>query len=443
VTDAATGQGIGGARVEAQLARHRRWDYSATTSSDGSYALFGLPTGDYKVRVTAPGYAREYYDNVNPSNEATLVHVAAVKGTSGIDFDLAEGGSISGHIYQSDGVTPIGGTRILVWPSKYPQDDGFQAITAADGGYTVDGLSLGNFKVRADASGYAKLKYYQEAYGWNNATSVVVTPPNTMPNINISLDPAGSISGHVFKSDGVTPMANVGIMADTTTDSWEGIGARSNPDGSYTMEGLPPSSYIVKVRSPVGFASEYYNNRPTRQTADALAVGAGQQVTGIDFTLEDGAPMRGHVYDEETGKPISRAQLIAWVAESEENVTTTPTMSDGSYELWVGTGCYLVGIGGHVMAPGYVPEYWNNHYDMANADPVCVTAPTGTTGIDLYLAHAGSIPGHVYEGDGTTPIAGASVYAFPTTSDHPGAGANTQPDGSYTIQGLPSGNYKI
>ena len=35
------------------------------------------------------------------------------------------------------------------------------------------------------------------------------------------------------------------------------------------------------------------------------------------------------------------------------------------------------------------------------------------------------------------------MYAFPITGDHPGAGANTDPDGSYTIEGLPSGNYKV
>ena len=437
VTDAATGQGIAGAKVEAQLAG-RGWDYSANAASDGSYAFASLPTGDYKVRVTAHGYAREYYDNVNPSHEATLVHVTAGRGTSSIHFDLTEGGSISGHIYQRDGVTPIGGAQVSMWPSKYPQDEGFQAVTAADGSYAVDGLSLGSFKVRTEASGYAMLKYYRDVYGWGNATSVMVTPPDTVANINIRLDPAGSISGHIFKSDGVTPVANVGIIADTTIGSWEGIGANSNADGSYKIEGLPPSGYVVRVQNPVGLASEFYKGKPSRQNANALSVAAGQQVTGIDFTLEMGAPIGGHVYDAASGAPISGAQIEAW------NVTNVgQTLPDGSYELWVGTGCYRVGIGGHMMAPGYVPEYWNNHYDVANADPVCVTAPTGVTGIDLYLAHAGSISGHVYERDGTTPLAGANVYAFPVSGDHPGAGANTQPDGSYTIQGLPSGSYRV
>jgi hypothetical protein len=445
VTDAATGKGIAGAKVEAQLAG-RGWDYSANAASDGSYAFASLPTGDYKVRVTARGYAREYYDNVNPSHEATLVHVTAGRGTPGINFDLTEGGSISGYIYQRDGVTPIGGARVSVRPSKYFGDDGFQAVTAADGSYGVDGLSLGSFKVTAKASSYAMLKYYRDAYGWDNATSVVVTPPETTSNINISLNPPGSISGHIFQSDGVTPVANALIMVDPTTGSSGGdsIGTNSNADGSYILEGLHPSSYVVRVQNPVGLASEFYREKPSRQTANALSVVAGQQVTGIDFTLEIGAPIRGHVYDDATGAPISGVFVEVWLLKGQfVFVTIEGALPDGSYELWVGTGCYRVGVWYPFSAPGYVPEYWNNHYDRANADSVCVTAPIGVTGVDLYLAHAGSISGHVYEGDGTTPVAGASVYAFPTTSDHPGAGANTQPDGSYIIQGLPSGNYKV
>jgi len=192
----------------------------------------------------------------------------------------------------------------------------------------------------------------------------------------------------------------------------------------------------------VGLASEFYKGKPSRQTANAISVAAGQQITGIDFTLEMGAPIRGHVYDEATGEPISGAVVQVWLVKG-GFVTINTAPPDGSYELWVGTGCYWVGMEGLENAPGYVPENWNSHYDRANADSVCVTAPIGATGIDFYLAHAGSISGHVYERDGTTSLAGASVYAFSITGDHPGAGANTQPDGSYTIQGLPSGSYRI
>ena len=90
-----------------------------------------------------------------------------------------------------------------------------------------------------------------------------------------------------------------------------------------------------------------------------------------------------------------------------------------------------------------VDEWYDSHYDMNNADPVQVVAPDATSGIDFSLAKAGSISGHVYDEDGVIPIAEACVYAFPTTGNHPGGGANTSSDGSYTIKDLPSGNYKV
>ena len=44
-----------------------------------------------------------------------------------------------------------------------------------------------------------------------------------------------------------------------------------------------------------------------------------------------------------------------------------------------------------------------------------------------------------------SPIAGASDYAFPVAvgAHLAGAGANTGPDGSYTIESLASGNYRV
>ena len=93
-------------------------------------------------------------------------------------------------------------------------------------------------------------------------------------------------------------------------------------------------------------------------------------------------------------------------------------------------------------APGYVAEWYNDLYDKGDAAIVHIKAPEAVS-LDLYLAEAGSISGYVYEVDGVTPLPNASVYAFPVAGHHPGAGANTGPDGSYTIEGLPSGNYRV
>jgi hypothetical protein len=435
--------------VEAQFAGRHGWDYATSTASDGSYAIFGLSTGDYKVRVTALGYAREYYDNVNPSFEATLVHVAAAQGTSGIDFDLTEGGSISGHVYQSDGLTPIGGARISVWPSKYVDDDGFHAYTTADGSYTVTGLALGPYKVLVEKpAGYAR-KYYGEVYCWPEALDVKVLPPDDTPDVDIRLDQSGSISGYVFRSDGSTPVSGAAIIADLSPSRHcKGFHTRSTMGGRYTIVNLPPGNYTVRIGGniPNWYAGELYDSKYTWGTADRVTVTAGNDTSNINFTLDEGGAITGHVFDEETGEPISGIQLGAWLPDG-DHVTPAPLSSyNGSYKFLLRPGSYLIkaGVGvRHAHGYSYVSEWYDNHYDFNNATLVNVTLHNETAGIDIYLAKPGSISGHVYEEDGVTPIAGASVYAFPTTGDHPGAGANSEPDSSYTIEGLPSGNYKI
>jgi len=441
VTDAATGQGIEGAMIEVSQSGVTGWDYCAATGPDGRYALYELPVGDYRVRTTAPGYAREYWDNVTSSSEASLVTVSASVTTKDIDFVLTEGGSISGHVYQSDGITPIVGAEVRVCPSKYQEDDGFWATTDDEGAYKIEGLSLGSFKVEARVPGYNNyFRYYSEVengYGWWQSADVTVVPPANTPNIDIHLHIGASISGHVYQSDGITPLAHVHVNAEIAY----GIGGYdtdSDSDGYYILEGLPSGNFVVNVVLP-GFAHRWYDSKPDKISADLITLAEGEALTGIDFALDIGAPVRGHVYNE-AGESMSGIHVSADVGG--HGVDNSYTDSSGAYELWLGTGDYYIRYDPD-NNPNFVPEWYNDTYRAEDADLVHVEAPHEVTGIDFYLARAGSISGHVYEADETTPIPSASVYAFPTTGSHPGAGANTGPDGSYTIVGLPSGYYRV
>jgi hypothetical protein len=454
VTDATTGQGIAGAAVEAWPVELHTQDFSATpwsggnysarTASDGSYALFGLPVGDYVVRVTAPGYAREYYDNVIASHEAETIHVAALRETPGIDFKLTEGGSISGHIYQSDGVTPIASAEVNVRPSKYRFDQGFWAKTDADGVYTVRNLSLGDFRVRASAEGYATT-YYSDVYSWSNALNVVVTPPDDTFGIDISLDLAGSISGYVYASDGVTPIPHVLVMA--SAHGITPLGEYSDSDGSYIIRGIPQGNYSVGIQATSGwYAGEFYDSRLTSSTVDQFVVSAGHNTPNINFTLDEGGWITGHVFDEDTGEPLEDIILYGYLPNGDCCTTpTSHTLYDGSYRFVLKPGEYLISAGMKGYAPSvlgykYVPEWYDNAYDMSHATLVNVTLHNETSGIDIYLAKSGSISGHVYDEEGN-PVGDASVYAF--SDVYPGNGANTQAEGSYTIEGLLSGNYVV
>jgi photosystem II stability/assembly factor-like uncharacterized protein/tRNA A-37 threonylcarbamoyl transferase component Bud32 len=443
VTDAATGQGIAEATVEARLAGPHGWDYSVTTGSDGGYAMFGLPEGDYIVRVVASGYAREYYDNVIPSREAKIVHVTALHETASVDFDLTEDGSISGYVYQSDGVTPITGVEVKAQPSSEEGDDRFATRTASDGSYTIRGLALGEYNIIARVQGWVQ-QWYDNIHDWDHATDVKVTPPEDTLNINFSLSRGGSISGFVYESDGVTPVqgALVGAGNPLPSGEWIGGNTTTQADGSYVITDLPAWDYGVDARKP-GFAPECYDSEYVVAARDLVTVEEGSEASGINFTLDAGGSVTGHVYEEDGATPISGVDLLVWLSTNEYICQFAHTRYDGSYTLWLGTGSHLILASPWGRGGKYVGEWYDNHYDMDNADSVQVIAPHETSGVDFYLAKAGSISGHVYEEDGVTSIAGASVYAFPVTGDHPGAGANASPDGSYTIKGLPSGNYKV
>jgi len=204
---------IGGATIQAIIMSGGGTDRSVLSAADGSYALY-LSPGDYRLQVTAPGYAREFYDNVTVSNVATTVTIETTSHRQ-IDFDLTEGGAISGHIYSGVNGSPMANADIGIRPSMYFFDDGFHTRSDADGSYVVTGLSLGQYKVEVSAPGYATCRYYSNVYGWHNAVNVTVTPPQTTSGIDVRLEPGGSISGHIYASDGVTPVQTE-VIADPT-----------------------------------------------------------------------------------------------------------------------------------------------------------------------------------------------------------------------------------
>jgi hypothetical protein len=291
------------------------------------------------------------------------------------------------------------------------------------------------------------VNFYGGLHGWDKALDVAVTPPDNTPGIDVNLDRAGSISGHVYESDGVTPIPNVVLIADCVTEEFpEGFAERSDSEGHYLIGGILPGSYTVRIGrdSPKGYAGEYYDSKATCGTADLVVVRAGENTPGIDFTLDEGGVITGRVFDDLTGDPLEDIELSACLPNGD--CCTTPiagTLYDGSYRFDLKPGEYFIQTGAasfSVLGHSYVPEWYENAYDIGDAALLRVAVHQEITGIDLHLARSGSISGHVY-GENGDPIGNASVYAF--SDVYPGNGANTGADGSYRIEGLLSGEYVL
>ncbi len=253
----------------------------AKSSSDGTYSMPGLAAGNYWVRVDAQGYVKEFYDGTTDYNSATLVVVTAGVTVTGTDFTLEVGGSISGTVYQADGVTPI--VNADVWAERDGSGGGRGAKSSGDGTYVITGLSPGSYRVIGDMGGYVE-ELYDNTMDFNLATLVVVTTGVTSTGTDFTLELGGIISGMVTEADGTTPIVGAAVVVKLEGGelTWE---EEVEEDGSYTFDGLPPGQYTVWSENS-GYVREYYEETADTGSATLVTVVVSQETAGINFTLE-------------------------------------------------------------------------------------------------------------------------------------------------------------
>ena len=406
---------------------------AATTDSDGSYAIRGLASGNYRIYTSSSDYFTQYYNNVASSELATIIRVVAPDNTPNINFKLEMGGSISGHVYQADGITPISGTNVRAVSANGGSDTG--STTDSTGRYAIRGLTSGNYRIYTNTSDYLA-QYYNNVASWDLATVVSVIAPDNTPNIDFKLDLGGTISGHVYQADGITPIPGAGVFANPVSNG-NGRGASTDSNGYYTIRGLASGNYRI-YSSATGYFTQYYNGVSSSGDATFVSVTAPANTPNIDFKLNLVGTISGHVYQADGITPISgtNVRAVSAIGGSDTGATTD---SSGSYTIWgLTSGNYRI----YSSATGYLTQYYDGVTSSNDATSVSVTAPANTPNIDFKLELVGTISGHVYQADGTTPISGAWVCANSVTEGI-GIGSSTDSSGSYTIWGLTSGNYRI
>ena len=433
---------------------------ASVTDAEGHYIL-GLPAGSYLVVAypvfTDLNYVVEWYDGVPDPDSATPVPVSVGQDSGNIDFVLEPGGTISGHIFASNGTTPLAGVQVVAVDYESLSPPGM-ANSGADGSYTILGLPTGLYDVSAAAAGYLA-EWYPDALDWNDAAPVPVTAPADTPNIDFTLEVAGSISGQVTYLDGGTPVpvANLRVHAhDPATDEHVSE-ANTDSSGNYTISGLPTGSYIVLACtscSGLNFVKEYYQDALFWREADPVSVTAPADTPNIDFVLDAGGTISGVVRNAGGSAPLANVSVEAGLLLDGPDgkatwVEGTTTDAQGTYTIRVALGDY------HLRSPaggrwgdgddGLVREFYDEATRDSEANVVTVAEGVNPGNVDFTLEVGGSISGQVTYLDGATPmpVANLSVHAHePATNDHVSEG-RTDSNGNYTIPGLPTGSYVV
>ena len=393
------------------------------TNCHGFYRFERVEPGEYYLFAEAAGFVSEWYDGATSPDSATPVTVYAHEQTAGINFYLAlkgETGSIAGTVTDKDTDDPIVGAYILV--SSLQDSITGSAYTDQDGFYIIEGLTPGEYEVRAFAPGYEP-----------SETTAVVNP-DTCTQVNFALTSTvtefGAITGLVTDTLG-NPIsyAFVGIFVDSIILVNGNI---TNEYGEYIVANLPVGTYYALAMAE-GYEDEWYNDASNFAYATACTVTANDTTTGIDFTLTPKAKgiITGTVTSDVTGEPISDAIIHAFSRDAFE-VGITITDSLGEYELLVEPGLYIISA----YAEGYIPEDY--------PEPLEVIADSTISGIDFaltpYPQREGYISGIVVDDSTNEPIAQAMVVAMSdsTVSNVSFFGyAITDTNGAYTIENIP------
>ncbi len=422
----------------------------------------GLPDGTYYVatfltRNNFPfggGFVDQAYDDVDcPWLGCSLIASATaldVTGAdiSGIDFELRTGGAISGTVTDGSSSEPL--LAVLIEAYQAGGVKVAESWTNILGEYQLSGLPAGDYFVRTRND----QNFQDQLYSGINCTPFC-DPVNGAP-INVSegsdttgidfvLIESGSISGEVRL--GASPVSGVtveiygaiGNLLSTTT---------SGSDGSYQFNNLSPGSFYLRTRNTLGHADVLYDGLPCVGTAcrvrdgDAVAVGAGGVVSGIDLLLTAGASISGTVRDAVSTSALSgvRVQLLddrgAVAAEQ-----TTNASGNYSFGALAAGDYHLVTRG----TPGYV--------DMSHGNVPCPSACNGLNGVVVTVSAGGSAGGTNFDlpqGEsvsgnvmaGGSPAVGALVQLY-NDSGIPVAEVLTNPSGNYEITNLPDGDYFI
>ncbi len=214
--------------------------------------------------------------------------------TSGIDFALSSGGTITGKITDALTGLPLAYRFFLF---LYDAGGGLAGVqfTDANGFFAFSGLHTGSYFVATDFNGYLDVLYNgmpcpidcDPTFG----TPIAVTFGSTTSGIDITLGTGGAVTGTV--TDAVTglPLANQYSVKlyDAGGNLLDSEG--TDATGSYRFAGLPDGSYFVTMAT-ADYSDELYDDLPCPfgcavTGGTPIVVSSDSTTSGIDFALGD------------------------------------------------------------------------------------------------------------------------------------------------------------
>jgi hypothetical protein len=432
-----SGSGLSGICVFAsgQYA-HTGIGFGSATGRGGHYVLQALFPGEYFLSFAAGCRSTANYAPAS----AAPVRINHTQHRI-VNIKLPAGGILTGVVRSGSGSGPLLG-GICVTASNNSGSIMASTSTAANGRYTLDGLTTGRYAI-SFTPGCNNNGNYLSSTIYAHATQGRTTSANAI------LQLGAEIIGRVTNSSGAA-LGGMCVELAGPASASPYISPQTAPDGSYLVDQMTAGSYGLGFTSGCGnsanYAPYYYDDQADPSLATPIDVAVGS-VHIINAQMQIGGEISGRITGER-GKKLSGICVgvtPAYLAGLPGFFYDLVFSHDGQFDMpALEPGQYYVDLGCDAPA-GYAGQWFPDSATSAGADLVSV-APGQTSGISAVLQQAGSISG-VVTGKSGRPLSGICVEVYDAKNGAP-AGASLLPPmtgrgGGYDISGLPAGRYQV
>ncbi len=346
----------------------------------------------------------------------------------------AADGTINGTITYASNGSPMANAYVYIINANTNTTTG--AVAGTDGTYTAT-VAPGKYDVSV-SNIYANYSIVLI----KKTTTVTVGSGEAKTGVNIATSRRGWFTGHVYKADGVTVVSDAivtfsNVAGDTYGRVWS---AQTSSIGVYTGTPTPDDettsaigTYTVTISRPGYFS---YQTTGVQLNADDAA-------TSQDFRLTQGGSVSGTIIDS-SGAAVANALVTAYkmVGGTRSNGYSATTNASGAYVITIAdsypynntaAGDYSMTVNGS----GYVTK--SSRFTIS-ADT------TAITGKDFSLNAGKVFSGTITSNATNAALPGAIVSLYKRTvlrSTVADFSATTGSDGTFSINTLPAGKYRL
>lgn len=400
--------------------RSRQRGGSGHTISDdgGKFEIGGLQAGTYELRIESDKNIR-LADSVDERDEYLEVTVTPDRPMDDVIVEVVEGKTLHGMVTDEDG-TPLSQvhTELEIYSrNHWRRLNARRTRSSEDGHYKIGHLPMDIQEFRVQ---FSKINY-------TSVSQIVKFSDNeTKKELDVVLKSGLTVSGTITDVD-FNPIEKVYVVAYPRQRGQGSQNHSTDARGNYQLQGLTEGVWRLRIRKDGYIPIEEYE----------LVIGDDDQ-SGVNFVLKKGVKISGKVFVEHD-KPLRKQRIhFDLVSESSRPRRAVVTGNMGEFVIAdIEEGIYQVSVN---------CRYPEGAENPGRLQKTVSDVPTGTTDLVFRFGGFGAISGRVYDSDSSDPIKRFRIskqIQLDAGSGHQGREQITSADGSFTVNTLQPGKYRL